>query len=106
MRLLLLPVLLAVVGNAYAKCERVSICDDYGMNCRTQQLCDNSYDVPGVNVVSPYVNRPQVKPIQTPRVPPIGTSRCQQKKGQRYVPNSLSIIRLNNRLKVTANQYC
>ena len=52
MRLLLLPVLLAVVGNAYAKCERVSICDDYGMNCRTQQLCDNSYDVPGVNVVS------------------------------------------------------
>lgn len=70
--------LLFIAGNAVAECRKAHVCDDYGMNCRIQQVCDSNLDLPSIEVdpIRPLPSM-QVKPLPSMELPPLGTSRCQ-----------------------------
>ncbi len=76
--ILVLLALGAVAPDAEAKCRWEFVCDAAG-NCRQEPLCDSTLDVPmpAMPRVAPVVP-PVVEPIPMPRVPPVGTSACQQ----------------------------
>ena len=72
-RLLAAALLLTLPIGAEARC-RVTWVDGY-----QQQLCDNTFDVPGVNLPGleplPNVSLPPLPPVG---LPPLGTSSCRQ----------------------------
>ena len=60
--------------NAFATCECMCV------NGKMQPICESALDIPlpcvGICSIAP----PSVPPIQTPTIPPIGTSKCVQKQ--------------------------
>jgi hypothetical protein len=81
--LLILAVVLAIVTStdAEAKCRRAQVCDDYGMNCRAQDICDSMLDLPSVEI-DPLTPLPStdIKPLPSIDLPPLGTSKCEYKQ--------------------------
>jgi hypothetical protein len=70
---------IATVANA--KCVKAQVCDDYGMNCRVQQICGSSLDLPsiGVDPIRPLPSA-KLKPLPSINLPPLGTTKCQYKQ--------------------------
>jgi hypothetical protein len=72
-------------STAYAECRRASVCDDYGQNCRYQDVCDSTIDLPSVGLNPlPALPSVELKPLPSMELPPLGTSKCeyQQVNGQ------------------------
>jgi hypothetical protein len=72
-KLILLAALAAAPYAASAACSCACV------NGQVRPICQNAYDPPPV--CAPQVCQivpPSVAPIQTPMVPPVGTSNCQQ----------------------------
>ena len=74
-------VALATSSIAEAKCRKSQVCDDYGMNCRVQDICDNTLDLPSIEL-APLRPLPsmQLKPLPSIDLPPLGTTNCQYKQ--------------------------
>jgi hypothetical protein len=71
-------VTLGASSIAEAKCRKAQVCDDYGMNCRIQDICDSTLDLPSVEL-APLTPLPstQLKPLPSVALPPLGTSKCE-----------------------------
>src|ERR1044072_8701469 len=62
------------VSSALADCHKVNRIDPYGRS-RVIQLCDNTFDLPSIELdPSPSVATPTVQPGQIPTPPPVGTT--------------------------------
>lgn len=72
---------LTVSNIAAAECRKAQVCDDYGMNCRVQQICDNTTDLPsvGLDPMRPLPST-QLKPLPSMQLPPLGTTECEQRQ--------------------------
>lgn len=62
------------LGVCYVK----QVCDSWG-NCSPQQVCDNTYDIPSVDIapIQPVVP-PVVEPLPSMTLPPLGTTSCKK----------------------------
>lgn len=71
-------VAIGVSSIAEARCRKSQVCDDYGQNCRVQDICDSTLDLPSVEL-APLTPLPstQLKPLPSIGLPPLGTSQCQ-----------------------------
>ena len=66
---------------AYAECRRSYVCDDYGNNCQYIDICDDSLDLPSVDVDPlPALPTTDLKPLPSADLPPLGTSQCEYKQ--------------------------
>lgn len=72
---------LAFATNAYAECRRAHICDDYGQNCRYQDICDSTLDLPSVGL-NPLPASPsmELKPLPSMELAPLGTNKCEYRQ--------------------------
>lgn len=63
---------------ANAACRKSQVCDDYGNNCRVQDICDSTLDLPSVEL-APLRPLPsmELKPLPSMELPPLGTTQCQ-----------------------------
>ena len=77
-KLLLVLTLILVSTSSYAMCRKSNVCDDYGHNCRAQDICDSNLDLPSVGLV-PLTPLPtmELKPLPSLALPPLGTSKCE-----------------------------
>lgn len=66
---------------AEATCTKAQVCDDHGMNCHVQDVCDSTIDVPSAQL-APLTPLPstQIKPLPSTTLPPLGTSHCAYKQ--------------------------
>jgi len=82
---------LGVATVAEAQCRKAQVCDDYGMNCRVEQVCDGTLDLPSVEV-DPLRPLPstQLKPLPSVGLPPLGTSKCEYKQVNGFWQNVCS----------------
>ena len=64
--------------SADARCRKSQVCDDYGMNCRVMDICDNSLDLPSMEP-PPLRLLPstELKPLPSLELPALGTTQCQ-----------------------------
>lgn len=73
-------VALAVGFSSIAEgaCRKAQVCDDYSMNCRVQDVCDSTLDLPstGLAPLRPLPST-QLKPLPSVGLPPLGTTNCQ-----------------------------
>lgn len=73
--------LILVSGSVEAVCRKSHVCDDDGVNCRVMDVCENSLDVPSINVTPlPPIPTLDVKPLPSTELPPVGTSHCEYKQ--------------------------
>ena len=74
-------ILFGMVTIAEAQCRKAQVCDDYGMNCRVQQICDSTLDLPSIDV-DPLTPLPStdLKPLPSVDLPPLGTTKCKYKQ--------------------------
>jgi len=74
-------VAMGIPGSVEAICHKAQVCDDYGMNCQVQDICDSSIDVPSVDVtpIQPLPST-EIKPLPSVGLPPLGTTRCEYKQ--------------------------
>ncbi len=72
---------LGVAGIAEAKCRKAQVCDDYGMNCQVQDICDGTLDLPSVDLppLRPLPST-ELKPLPSLDLPPLGTTKCEYKQ--------------------------
>lgn len=70
-------VVLGILPVADAKCRKSQVCDDHGRNCRVQDVCDSTLDLPSVEI-APLHPLPsmQLKPLPSVSLPPLGTTKC------------------------------
>ena len=81
-RLLIVGVIvLGISSLGEAKCRKAQVCDDFGMNCRVQDICDGTLDLPSVDI-APLTPLPstQLKPLPSVSLPLLGTSKCEYKQ--------------------------
>jgi hypothetical protein len=80
-KLLLVIALLALSTISYAMCRKSNVCDDYGHNCRVQDICDSNLDLPSVGL-APLTPLPtmELKPLPSLALPPLGSSKCEYKQ--------------------------
>ena len=76
-KVLLTIALLALSIPSYAVCRKSNVCDDYGHNCRVQDVCDSNMDLPSIGI-APLTPLPsmELKPLPSLTLPPLGTSKC------------------------------
>ena len=69
---------LACTNQAFAACTNSWVCDDYGMDCQTMQVCDSTLDLPDVGL-PPLRPLPStdLKPLPSIELPPLGTTNCE-----------------------------
>jgi hypothetical protein len=77
-KILLIMALFAVSTISYALCRKSNVCDDYGNNCRVQDICDSAIDIPSAGI-APIRSLPsiEIKPLPLLALPPLGTSKCE-----------------------------
>ena len=78
---LLTGILSMIISNvAHAECRRSYVCDDYDNNCRYIDICDDSLDLPSIDL-DPLPSLPslELKPLPSLELPPLGTSQCEYK---------------------------
>lgn len=70
--------LAAIPSLSDAACSKAQVCNDYGMDCQVQDICDNSLDLPSVEI-APLAPLPstELKPLPSVNLPPIGAAQCQ-----------------------------
>lgn len=69
---------LGISSIAEAKCRKSQVCDDHGMNCRVQDVCDSTLDLPSVELAPLRpLSSTQLKPLPSVDLPPLGASKCQ-----------------------------
>lgn len=80
-KLLLAITLLTVSTMSYTMCRKSNVCDDYGRNCRVQDICDSVIDIPsaGIPPIRPLPSI-EIKPLPSLALPPLGTSKCEYKQ--------------------------
>lgn len=68
-------------GSTQAECRKAQVCDDYGMNCEVQDICDSTLDLPSVDL-PPLQPLPStdLKPLPSMDLPPVGTSQCEYRQ--------------------------
>ncbi|MFZ6656867.1 hypothetical protein [Undibacterium sp. TJN19] len=75
---------LLAIGSAtpgYAACKKARVCDDFGNNCKIQDICDSKLDLPSVQLPPPQPLPPtQLKPLPSTSLPPLGTTKCEYKQ--------------------------
>ena len=72
---------LIISSTAYAECQRSYVCDDYGSNCQYMDICDDSLDLPSVDIDPlPSLPTTDLKPLPSLDLPPLGTSQCEYKQ--------------------------
>ena len=72
---------LGISGIVEAKCRKAQVCDDFGMNCRVKDICDNKLDLPSVGLAPlPPLPSTKLKPLPSVSLPPLGTTKCQFKQ--------------------------
>ncbi|PJC75211.1 MAG: hypothetical protein CO012_03970 [Syntrophobacterales bacterium CG_4_8_14_3_um_filter_49_14] len=78
---LAIAVSLGVAGILEAKCRKAQVCDDYGMNCKVQDICDSTLDLPSVGLppLRPLPST-ELKPLPSLDLPPLGTTKCEYKQ--------------------------
>jgi hypothetical protein len=76
-KLLLVLTLILVSTSSYAMCRKSNVCDDYGHNCREQDICDSNLDLPSIGL-APLTPLPtmELKPLPSLTLPPLGTTKC------------------------------
>ena len=79
-KILLTITLLAISTMSYAMCRKSNVCDDYGHNCRVQDICDSSLDLPSVGLAPLTLPTMELKPLPSLALPPLGTSKCEYKQ--------------------------
>jgi len=63
--------------NAFAECRRAHVCDNIGQNCRYQDVCSSTLDLPSVGLNPlPALPTMDLKPLPSIALPPLGTSKC------------------------------
>ncbi len=68
-------------GSAFAQCQRAQVCDGYGQNCRYQDVCKSTLDLPSVGLNPlPALPSMELKPLPSMQLPPLGTTRCEYKQ--------------------------
>lgn len=66
---------------AFAECRSSYVCDDWGNNCRYMDICDDSLDLPSMNLDPlPFLPSMKLKPLPSIDLPPLGTSKCEYKQ--------------------------
>lgn len=66
--------------STLAKCTKSYVCDDWGRHCHYEDICDSTLDLPSTNLPPlPPIKDPGLKPLPSIELPPLGTSRCEQK---------------------------
>lgn len=66
---------------AYAQCQRAYVCDDYGRNCRYQDICRNTMDLPAIGLNPlPALPPMELKPLPSMQLPPLGTTKCEYRQ--------------------------
>ncbi len=72
---------LTVATNANAACRKAQVCDNFGQNCRVQDICDSTLDLPSVSLppLRPLPSM-ELKPLPSMALPPLGTSKCEYKQ--------------------------
>ena len=80
-KILLVITLLAISTMSYGMCRKSNVCDDYGRNCRVQDICDSVIDIPsaGIPPIRPLPSI-EIKPLPSLALPPLGTSKCEYKQ--------------------------
>jgi hypothetical protein len=80
-KILLAITLLAISTMSYGMCRKSNVCDDYGHNCRVQDICDSNMDLPSL-ALPPLTPMPslELKPLPSLALPPLGTSKCEYKQ--------------------------
>lgn len=64
-----------------ARCRRAHVCDDYGMNCSYEDICDSALDLPSVDINPlPALPSMELKPLPSLDLPPLGTTECEYKQ--------------------------
>jgi hypothetical protein len=68
---------LGVFSVSQAECRRAHVCDSIGQNCRYQDVCSSTLDLPSVGLNPlPALSTMDLKPLPSMALPPLGTSRC------------------------------
>ncbi len=67
--------------SSHAECRKAQVCDDSGMNCRVQDICDSTLDLPSVELppLKPLPST-ELKPLPSLDLPPLGTTKCEYKQ--------------------------
>jgi len=67
-------------GSAAGICQVKQVCDDFGMNCEPEQICDSALDTPSVELppLQP-ITLPTLNPLAPLSLPPLGTTQCEQR---------------------------
>jgi len=65
-------------STVFAECRKSHVCDGNGQNCRYQDICSSTLDLPsvGLNPLPPLPTM-ELKPLPSLALPPLGTSRCE-----------------------------
>ena len=71
----LVVAIMSITPVANAACRKAQVCDDNGMNCKVQQVCDSTIDLPSIKV-APITPLPSIKPKPLPslQLPPVGSN--------------------------------
>ena len=66
---------------SYSACRSSYVCDDWGNNCKYMDVCDNTLDLPSINVDPiPALPSMKLKPLPSMKLPPLGTTDCEYKQ--------------------------
>jgi len=76
-----LAVSVTLSAISQATCVKSYVCDNWGQNCRYQDICDSNIDLPSTNLQPlPSLPSTQLKPLPSMNLPPLGTSKCEYKQ--------------------------
>ena len=80
-KLMMFLILASISTPSFAYCKKSNVCDDYGQNCREQDICNSSMDLPSIEL-APLRPLPsmELKPLPSMELPPLGTSHCEYKQ--------------------------
>ncbi len=72
---------LMLAASVEAACKKSWVCDDYGRNCKLQQICGSTLDIPDVGIapIKPLPSM-KIKPLPSLDLPPLGTKKCEYKQ--------------------------
>ena len=72
--------MLSFTNITEAVCRKSQVCDDYGQNCRSIDVCDSNTDLPSTEMAPLTAPSAQIKPLPSLTMPPIGANECQHKQ--------------------------
>lgn len=80
-KLIIFIIFLITSIQVNAVCRKSNVCDSYGQNCRVQDVCDSTMDLPSTSI-PPIRSLPslELKPLPYIGLPPLGTSKCEYKQ--------------------------